>query len=113
MNPVVALGAGTVEGRTSDGVDRFLGIPYAAPPFGANRFLAPAPVVPWEGVRQADAFGPTAPQYGVASGGLPAVIEPTIPGDDILSLNVWAPVDGSAPLRNSAVDGWMPYLLKE
>lgn len=98
MNPVVRLGAGAVEGRTIDGVDRFLGIPYAAAPFGANRFLAPAPVAPWDGVRQADAFGPTAPQYGVPSGGLPAVVEPTIPGDDILNLNVWAPAGRSEPL---------------
>ena len=98
MNPVAQLGAGAVEGRTIDGVDRFLGIPYAAPPFGARRFAAPAPVEAWTGVRQADAFGPTAPQYGVPSGGLPAVTEPTIAGDDILNLNVWAPVDRADPL---------------
>jgi len=101
VNPVIALSAGAVEGRTVDGVDRFLGIPYAAPPFGDRRFAAPGPVEPWEGVRQADAFGPTAPQrVGEFSGGLPAVIEPTIPGDDILNLNVWAPADrtGSLPV---------------
>jgi para-nitrobenzyl esterase len=94
VNPLVALTAGSVEGRRVDGVDRFFGIPYAAPPFGALRFAAPAPVAPWQGVRQADAFGPTAPQrVGSFSGGLPAVIEPTIPGDDILNLNVWAPAE--------------------
>lgn len=99
MNPTATISSGSLEGRTVDGVDRFLGIPYAAPPFGDRRFLAPGPVEPWEGVRQADAFGPTAPQrVGSFSGGLPAVIEPTIPGDDILNLNVWAPADRTEPL---------------
>lgn len=101
MNPIVTLSTGAVEGRRGDGIDRFLGIPYAAPPFGSLRFATPAPVEPWEGVRQADSFGPTAPQrVGIASGGLPAVIEPTIPGDGILNLNVWTPTErtGSLPV---------------
>ncbi|MEO5534625.1 MAG: carboxylesterase family protein [Pseudolysinimonas sp.] len=99
MNPIITTSKGAVEGRNVDGIDRFLGIPYAAPPFGAHRFLAPAPVAPWEGVRQGDAFGPTAPQrVGVASGGLPTVIEPTVAGDDILNLNVWTPAGREVPL---------------
>jgi para-nitrobenzyl esterase len=35
----------------------FKGIPFAAPPVGQLRWSAPKPVVPWEGVRQASAFG--------------------------------------------------------
>ncbi|MFK4759777.1 carboxylesterase/lipase family protein [Microbacterium sp. ZW T5_45] len=93
--PTVALAAGTVRGVQDDGVRRFLGIPYAVPPFGRNRFSAPQPVAPWQGVRDADAFGPTAPQrpYGGAIGELLGSVR--IPGDDILTANVWAPVDAS------------------
>lgn len=90
-SPVVAVSAGSVRGIADDGLDRFLGIPYAAPPFGGRRFLPPQPVEPWEGERDASAFGPTAPQapYG---GGLETYL-PTVEivGDDILTLNVWTP----------------------
>lgn len=99
MNPTVTITAGAVEGRRIDGTDRFLGIPYAASPVGERRFLAPVPPERWEGVRQADAFGPTVPQrVGIPSGGLPAVVEPTVEGDEWLNLNVWTPADRDAPL---------------
>lgn len=92
-DPQITLRAGTVRGTTTDGIRRFLGIPYAAPPFGANRFRAPQPVVPWDGVRHATAFGPTAPQdpYPGAIGELLGSVR--IPGDDILTANVWAPAE--------------------
>ncbi|MEV4667599.1 carboxylesterase/lipase family protein [Microbacterium sp. LWO12-1.2] len=92
-DPQITLRAGTVQGTTADGIHRFLGIPYAAPPFGENRFRAPQPVVPWDGVRSATEFGPTAPQlpYPGAIGELLGSVH--IPGDDILTANVWAPAD--------------------
>lgn len=43
----------------ADGGELYQGIPYAAPPLGALRWAAPAPVVPWVGVR--DATRPGAP----------------------------------------------------
>nr|WP_236571214.1 carboxylesterase family protein [Microbacterium hydrocarbonoxydans] len=89
--PQVTVSTGIVHGETSDRVHRYLGIPYAAPPFGANRFRAPRPAAPWKGVRDATAFGPTAPQhpYPGAIGELLGSVE--IPGDEILTVNVWAP----------------------
>jgi len=45
--------AGEVEGLISEGVTAFKGIPYAAPPFGSNRFRPPQPPKSWIGVRLA------------------------------------------------------------
>ncbi|MBN9188625.1 MAG: carboxylesterase family protein, partial [Microbacterium sp.] len=85
------ISSGTLEGVVADGIRRFLGIPYAEPPFGPRRFGLPVAVAPWTGVRDASAFGPTAPQdpYRGAMGELLGSIE--IPGEDILTVNVWAP----------------------
>ncbi len=40
----------------------FKGVPYAAPPVGELRWKEPQPVVPWEGVRKADTYGPISMQ---------------------------------------------------
>ncbi|MBB6505740.1 para-nitrobenzyl esterase [Sphingomonas endophytica] len=93
-DPVVSTAAGAVRGRRRGEVRHFVGIPYAAPPVGARRLAAPAPVVPWQGVRAATAPGATAPQRLRAVPGL--AIEPLVgtgwtPGDDYLTLDVWTP----------------------
>ena len=62
MNPVVKTRHGEVRGSVADGVNTFKGIPYAAPPFGANRLRPPQPVEPWSGVRDALTYGPKSPQ---------------------------------------------------
>jgi para-nitrobenzyl esterase len=92
--PQAELSTGRVRGRSTGGIRRFLGIPYALPPFGERRFRAPEPVQPWEGVRDAVAFGPSSPQTpypGAIGKVLPSI---AIPGDDILTVNVWSP-DGA------------------
>ncbi|MFK4120285.1 carboxylesterase/lipase family protein [Streptomyces longwoodensis] len=89
--PVVRTPHGALRGRHERGVAVFRGIPYAAPPFGPRRFRPPVPPEPWDGVRDAGSFGPTAPKppYSEAFGKYLA--DPDVPGDDCLNLNVWTP----------------------
>ncbi|RPK54997.1 Carboxylesterase [Streptomyces sp. ADI96-02] len=89
--------AGRVRGRRAErdaAVVAVLGIPYAAPPFGPDRFREPRPARPWVGTRDCTVFGPIAPQSAELPG------SPVwSPGDeDILTLNVWAPADNPAGL---------------
>ncbi|MEU2658679.1 carboxylesterase family protein [Streptomyces sp. NPDC007325] len=88
MDDVFQTASGTVRGfRAADDVVAVLGIPYAAPPFGARRFREPFPAEPWRGVRDATEFGPIAPQ----SAELPGA-PVWSPGDeDVLTVNVWTP----------------------
>ncbi len=91
MQLEVTTASGVVRGRASGPAVAFLGIPYAAPPFGDLRFAAPQPAPRWEGVRDCTAYGPTAPK-----GPYPAPVdlllpEPVVPGEDVLNLNVWTP----------------------
>jgi para-nitrobenzyl esterase len=97
-HPVVQLGDGAVRGRSEDGVAAFLGVPYAAPPFGANRMRPPQPVVPWSGVRDGTAYGPTVPKGDYPPQYQPLFPEVVIPGEDCLNLNVWAPDPATAGL---------------
>lgn len=89
--PKVSTPHGALLGETIDGVAVFKGIPYAAPPFGPNRFLPPQPIEPWDGVRDARAYGPTAPKAPYPAPVNRLLPEPHIPGDDCLNLNVWTP----------------------
>src|SRR5436190_21966708 len=56
----VRIDTGLIAGTVSTSQPRvrvFKGIPFAAPPFGDNRWRAPKPAAKWDGVRKADAFG--------------------------------------------------------
>lgn len=89
MARVVVTAAGGVRGRKPErGVVAFRSIPYAAPPVGHLRFAAPAPVTPWEGVRDARGPGPVAPQDPRSGYGW----DPRS-GDDHLTLDVFVPED--------------------
>ena len=96
--PVVRLGDGAVRGTVSSGVLAFLGIPYAAAPFGANRMRPPQPVRPWDGERDATAFGPTVPKGDYPPQYARLFPEVVIGGEECLNLNVWTPDTGAAGL---------------
>src|SRR6516225_2443720 len=98
QHPVVRTKDGTVRGRVESGVAAFLGIPYAAPPFGPNRMLPPQPVPPWAGERDATSFGPTVPKGDYPPQYASLFPEVVIPGEDCLNLNVWTPSAGPAGL---------------
>jgi para-nitrobenzyl esterase len=98
QHPVVRLRDGAVRGMVSSGVLAFLGIPYAAAPFGANRMRPPQPVPPWDGERDATAFGPTAPKGDYPPQYVPLFPEVVIPGEECLNLNVWTPDVSTAGL---------------
>ena len=99
-NLVLSIQGGQIKGveTPTKGVVMYKGIPFAAPPVGKLRWREPQPVVPWKGVKIANAYGAAAMQikwdpqsfYGRewrASGSVPF-------NEDCLYLNIWTPVAG-------------------
>ena len=105
MNVQVNTRAGRVRGSVADGINTFKGIPYAAPPFGANRLRPPQPVELWSGVRDALTFGPKSPQPTYPPPIDVLIPELTTSGEDCLNLNVWSRDLGSA---GQPVMVWIP-----
>ena len=87
----VTCAAGTIVGL-SDGVDaRFRGIPFAEAPLGARRFAAPEARAVFDEPFDASGFGAT-PQRGRPYP-VTMIPEPSVPGDDTLTLNVFTPIE--------------------
>jgi len=84
----VKIDSGTLAGTTgtSPEIRVFKGIPFAAPPVGANRWRAPQPVASWAGVRPATEYSPRCTQGGP---GGPNAAAPPPTREDCLYLNVW------------------------
>lgn len=87
--------AGVVRGRRRAGSVAFLGIPYAAPPVGELRFVAPVPHPVWDGVR--DAGSPGATPQRIDGGDTTLVPEPSYPGESTLNVSVFTPDPVEAP----------------
>lgn len=97
-NNVVAVAQGLVSGTPSNGVNAFLGIPYAKPPIAELRWRAPQDPEPWSGLRQANAFGDACAQFGnfYTSNDATSFDRP-YGSEDCLHLNVWAPKQSAMP----------------
>ncbi|MEU4926354.1 carboxylesterase family protein [Streptomyces yokosukanensis] len=87
--PVVRTASGAVRGLRERGLSVFRGIPFARPPVGEDRFRAPRPPHPWDGVREAYAFGTPPPQETGFLGRTAQLPAPK--DDDWLTVNVWTP----------------------
>ncbi|WP_443750985.1 carboxylesterase/lipase family protein [Asticcacaulis solisilvae] len=81
---IVTVDQGKVQGAGADGIDRFLGLPYAAPPVGDGRWAPPGPAPAWDGVRDGAKAPPKCPQSpdGLAKG---------VEAEDCLYLNIYRP----------------------
>jgi para-nitrobenzyl esterase len=102
---VVETKTGAVRGFWRTQSAALLGIPFAEQPYGDLRFLSPVPVRPWSGIRDALRYGPTPQRKGLAE--ITTIPEPSIPGDDILSLNVFTP----RPKATSGSEAPLPVLV--
>jgi para-nitrobenzyl esterase len=90
---VITTKDGRLSGALRAGVHTFLGVPFAAPPFGPDRLRRPRPVEPWSGVRDAVSFGAEPPQLKPPADHPAAAMvwDPAEPGEDCLNLNIWTP----------------------
>ncbi|WP_165977966.1 carboxylesterase/lipase family protein [Nonomuraea diastatica] len=86
---VVQTTDGPVRGKVTADSRLFQGIPYAAPPVGALRWRAPAPVTPWTAVREATKPGSACPRRESPN-------EPRQGSEDCLYLNVATPAAASS-----------------
>lgn len=100
QHPAIETTAGAVRGSHRGGSAVVLGIPHAEPPAGDRRSLALEPRAPWSGVRDALEHGPTPQRRALAE--VTAIPEPSVPGDDVLPLDVFTP---STPSIADVLDG--------
>lgn len=77
---------GILEGFEEDGVKKFLGVPFAQAPVGELRWKAPQPLQPWEGVREAKAFGADPMQLDIFGD---MAFRGAGRSEDCLYLNIW------------------------
>lgn len=69
----------------------YLGIPYAAAPVGDLYLAAPQPHPGWTEPRECTELPPTPQKRPYSDDAI--LIDPSIPGDEILNLNIWTPRD--------------------
>jgi hypothetical protein len=111
---VVKTALGRLRGKPENGAQVFRGIPYAASTAGAYRFLPPQPAQPWAGIRDAMAFGSSAPQGPVKRDQFSFWYnEIQSVSETCLTLNVFTPTAGTASRKPVMIwihgGGWWVY----
>lgn len=101
---IVPTQYGKVQGYIMRDVYTFMGIPYGHETSGEYRFMPPAPVEPWEGVKPCVFFGASCPQgfYDRRSESFYAMVDHwnyDVLSEDCLRLNVWTPAIGDKVKR--------------
>lgn len=101
-------------------VEIYAGIPFAAPPVGDLRWKEPQPVIPWEGILEADHFAPMAMQKengrlfnALMNMYLHSKSDRTYKGpmsEDCLYLNVWKPARNPEEI-SSVMPAKLPVLV--
>lgn len=82
---IVSTTSGKVKGHVRNGLIEYLGIPYAEPPVGELRFKRACPIKPWDGVFDANEYGPEPIQLD----------EGKLKGsEDCLTINIQRPLEG-------------------
>src|ERR1700722_14599494 len=89
MSATVSIHQGKLEGDEQNGLFVFKGIPFAAPPVGARRWLPPEKPASWTGVRDARRFGAVAHQNKLMLSALSAMVIDGEQSEDCLTLNLW------------------------
>ena len=90
---IIQTSTGTFAGDQIGQVNRFLGIPFAAPPVGTLRWKAPKTPAPQRGVQSAHNFkSPCVQVGGIFGSSDPRTFGQNLGSEDCLYLNVWAPV---------------------
>jgi para-nitrobenzyl esterase len=94
----VRIDTGTIRGVHQGDARAFLGIPYAAPPVGDNRWKPPQPALPIDGILDTVQVGLQCPQTFSLAG----------PGgeEDCLFVNVWTP-----PAARAQEKGPLPVMV--
>ncbi|EMD37677.1 hypothetical protein CERSUDRAFT_94679 [Gelatoporia subvermispora B] len=121
--PVVVLDNGVFIGNHVNGIDEFLGVPYAQAPVGNLRFRCPQGIEPYHGTYNSTAYGNVCPQDYLTVVGSPAnvtFLEPFLAAaakvaqspnvtqsEDCLNLDVYVPA-GAKPGANIPVIVWLP-----
>ena len=91
MSAIVTTTYGKVGGMEQDGLGVFKGIPFAEPPVGARRWLAPQKPAKWNGTRDARNFGAACPQIRMQPVVLAGMQLEEPQSEDCLYLNIWTP----------------------
>ncbi|QIV84845.1 carboxylesterase/lipase family protein [Mycolicibacterium frederiksbergense] len=102
LTTIVETAHGLLRGTTDGGVGVWRGVAYAEQPVDDLRFMAPRPLRPWPGVRDATDHGPLPPQGRSFVGG--GRDDPKMRDEACLTVTIWSP-DVSASLP---VMVWIP-----